>query len=229
MSRIQEILRENPELKSRYNNPGTELFVEFKLNGMGTSYRLARDAVDRFKDRTEIQQFYDELVGFVKNEGNYDTVEGARRASDDIIGYCTGYLTADEQRIWFDTLPTISHPIYGRDPTFGVKSRVLEYQVVINKRDRKTVRAVFENLKYRLDIPPAILPTFSVYPLENMTEGEYAAFGLKLKHPGLLKEEDATCLIMFLTGLLSGLESFLSGEDIDVSLKLERIEEGPVS
>lgn len=185
MSIIKGMLEEDPDILTRSYSFSSELAIEECCNGLHSTYRFARAAVDKLESPEEIRQFYRELVEVARKEGNYDSNEVAGKWVDSALGYCMGYEDSETQRLWFDTLHTISHPVYGRDPSMGITSEIIEYYIVPNTKDKRVVRKVFRDLKEKLDTEPHTFPTFHVYALESLTQDSYPTFGLKLKHMGI--------------------------------------------
>lgn len=225
MGLIKRLLEENSDIATRRYSIGSELVLNDHFSNLRTSYGLAREAVNRYTRRADIMRFYKELVEVVQNEMHCDNIETARRLTDDIVGYCTGYADDDHQRRWFGALPTIKHPIYGRDPKMGIKGEVVEYLIHVRSNDERTVRAVFENLRSELDTEPHALPTFDVYALEDMT-GEYSVFGLMVRHKGIWEDADSSHIMLFLRGAIEGVKISL---DKNVEMTLEAREKGTVS
>jgi hypothetical protein len=64
---------------------------------------VAFTAIDQLKDAVDIQQFYQE----------YCELEGTEIANSN-IGYILGYYGRDTMKRWFEALPDVSHPFFGR-------------------------------------------------------------------------------------------------------------------
>jgi len=60
-------------------------------------------AIDHLKDAEDIQQFYQEYCESITTE-----------VANENIGYILGYYGKDTMRRWFEALPNVSHPFFGR-------------------------------------------------------------------------------------------------------------------
>ena len=73
-------------------------------------------AVETLRDPTEMRQFYQEYVGYLRQHGDTENVRANPEAvANSNIGYIVGYYDKKTADIWFEALPDVSHPILGRD------------------------------------------------------------------------------------------------------------------
>ncbi len=223
-SLIKQLLDESPDIPQRVYSIGPEIIIAH-FGGRRTSYGLAREAVNKYTQPDEIEQFYSEMVELMRQEAHCDSADTARKLTDELIGYCTSYADEEHQKTWFDALPTIKHPVYGRDPTFGIKGEIADYSISVKNADKEKIAAIYAELKEKLDTEPDMFPTFEVYQLEDLT-GEYAVFGLKFKHGGMFGELGPRGIVTFLAGFIYMMRL---SEDGHLEIELEAREKGTVS
>ncbi len=73
-------------------------------------------AVETLRDPTEMIQFYQEYVGYLRQHGDSENVRANPEAcANSNIGYIVGYYDKATADKWFGALPDVSHPIFGRD------------------------------------------------------------------------------------------------------------------
>ena len=78
-----------------------------ELDELEPSRNVVFTAIEKLKDAEAIQAFFQE----------YCDIVGQRMASKN-VGYILGYYRDETIRRWFDALPTVYHPIFGR--TIGI-------------------------------------------------------------------------------------------------------------
>jgi len=73
-------------------------------------------AIEELKKEDEIKQFYQEYIGYIKEEGDTDEVrKNAEQVANSNIGYVLGYYSNKTSRKWNKILENVSHPIFGKN------------------------------------------------------------------------------------------------------------------
>jgi len=73
-------------------------------------------AVETLRGPTKMKQFYQEYVGYLRQHGDSESVRADPEAvANSNIGYIVGYYDKETADRWFEALPDVSHPIFGRD------------------------------------------------------------------------------------------------------------------
>jgi len=79
-------------------------------------------AIETLKTPTEIKQFYQEYVDYLRQHGASEDIRANPEAvANDNIGYVLGYYNKETADKWFKVLPNVKHPIFGRD-IFSISS-----------------------------------------------------------------------------------------------------------
>jgi len=73
-------------------------------------------AIQVLKAPEEIKMFYQEYVEYLRQYGDSEEIRAnPETVANKNIGYVIGYYNKVTAGRWFDVLPDISHPIFGRD------------------------------------------------------------------------------------------------------------------
>jgi len=73
-------------------------------------------AVERLTDPTEMKQFYQEYVAYLRQHGDSEKVRAnPESVANENIGYIVGYYDRETAERWMNTIPSVSHPIFGKN------------------------------------------------------------------------------------------------------------------
>lgn len=184
-------------IREAENSPHPSLYPkEEAIAYEGPWFDIGRRAVEILTEPKEIKDFMEKYVQHICDEHGLDT-ETAKKSARDVVGYCTGYVDDEQANRWLRALPSISHPIMGRERPF--KGGRGDFYIVGQSEDMD-IRSF---LKRRiLEISG---PVFEVLNKGELVIGRdnpsYFAIGLRLKPETL----DSTNAYMFLAGITGGL------------------------
>ena len=73
-------------------------------------------AVENLTDPTQMRQFYNEYVGYLRQHGNSEQIrQNPESVANNNIGYIVGYYDKETADRWMKAIPSVSHPIFGKD------------------------------------------------------------------------------------------------------------------
>jgi len=81
------------------------------------------NAIANLRDPVQIQQFYQEYVGHLESD---PTLTEAEKVAQSNIGYAVGYYDQETSKRWLDALPSVAHPVFGRDLPYNSPGRAFE-------------------------------------------------------------------------------------------------------
>jgi hypothetical protein len=81
----------------------------------GVKWDLTFMAIEVLRDAEKIRQYEREYIEWMRENASTEEIRrDAERVARSNIGYILGYYGKKEQKRWFDALPEVSHPIFGR-------------------------------------------------------------------------------------------------------------------
>jgi hypothetical protein len=90
------------------------------LKGKSPGRNIVFIAIEELKTPEEIKEFYEEYVELLRTQGDTEYVrENPEKVADENIGYVLGYYNQQTAELWMETLPSVHHPIFGRNIPFS--------------------------------------------------------------------------------------------------------------
>ena len=87
-----------------------------KLQEAKSDRNVVFTAVEQLTDPTEMKQFYQEYVAHLRQNGDSAEVRAnPESVANSNIGYIVGYYDKETADRWMNTIPSVSHPIFGKN------------------------------------------------------------------------------------------------------------------
>ena len=94
----------------------TKMSLLEKLEKTNPKRNVVFTAVETLTDPTEMKQFYSEYVAHLKENGDSEEVrQDPESVANSNIGYIVRYYNRETADRWMNTIPSVSHPIFGKD------------------------------------------------------------------------------------------------------------------
>jgi len=87
-----------------------------KLEKTNPKRNVVFTAVETLTDPTEMKQFYNEYVTYLRENGDSEKVrQDPESVANSNIGYIVGYYDSETAERWMSNIPPVSHPIFGKN------------------------------------------------------------------------------------------------------------------
>lgn len=173
-----------------------------------TTFNIGIKAVKLLENPDEIKQFMDDYTAEIVRREKV-SLQRAREVAEDIVGYCTGYVNDDRANKWFNALPTISHPVTGRERPFFKDKKVNYYVVIGRTRDPEIIACLTRKLTEEFSMA-GVGPRFEVQTREGRDNKGYFGIELTAKENGIFTQPKD--VFLFLTGYVKGLNMRIQDE-----------------
>lgn len=196
---LGRVIKEVPNME---NSMGVFPVIDPKTQEI-SDIAIAYRALEILETPHEIKQFMEQYSSLI-SQNHGIPMDKARKRADYLVGYATTHVDEKRAYRWFMALPSISHPILGRDCANGSAKEASTY-LIFAECAPDARKQLLDELRQRLSKTPF---QFS-FDVKEGGNGAYMVYQLELKSRGDCRDKD---ILMFLYGSMHGMRSCFNGK-----------------